>query len=973
MDALTQKLIGLSGRFARLKWDEQDHPRADDGKFGSGGSEDDAEEQAVAAEDSAQERRATIQSARDDLFAAIGENDLENSLADRVAEAGATWNGWSDSGGTHHEGLLVPHEEYDGIASVDRDAAAARLKDDFEAAKALTAEVADKADQALADLGERGILTEAETAELQTVRDALVSRLEKRQAKLGKDSEAVLKAVGRWEKAGDPGAYDESDPASVSRHERWGKASADLIAAADRQQLSLSNLSDAADFGKLFGKADRMLRAHQSAALTKSIASLRDRFARLKGSDWSEQDHPRADDGKFGEGGGSSEDDSSEETPHEQAGREWGERAEERSDRREYLEETQSAVDDWEETNRQGTLSVDAAGEGVKTGTYDHDEFRAAINEHLAATVKILHDVQNSLHTIGADADDLEAFDSLVAAGKKDILAAALAYSGTAKKTAAAAASLAALTETEPDLPDEPEAPDSENLPPEPDADDYDDGEDDEAYQAAQEEYESATAAHEAAEKAHDDWENECAAIEEQHAAKVEDAQTTLDELGEALSGHAAAFDEAVTGLIAAAQETAAAILDGARDDLDTADTADPQPIRKPSTVAPWEGDTTASKLLHLRDRFRKLLKWDEFHHPRDDDGKFGSGGGGGASDGESKPAAKPAPAKPAGKKPAAKKPTKPPKADAAKVHAGIADLLASGEPLNATHVARIATALQGLTVKEIQAVKVKLGLKASGNKAELAQSIAAKAVASVKAKPAAPAAPAPPPAAAPASAAKPPPTPTQAIPAVHPAAIKLRDSLKAAKNLSPEQQAKHAAAIDTVIKRMPRAALDRLAKHVDSVDWHATTKDLTADLAKTSKKVQEAIGRGATVNGCYRGGDQKLVLNGDVKRRSADDIWHKDRENAHETYAHEMAHAVDGPKFEHSHSPEWVAAWKEEIGDVAPAPGQAPKLSKYATSVSHEGWAEFGRLVYGTSTDHAKIAAKFPKCFAYWKKIGVV
>ncbi len=91
--------------------------------------------------------------------------------------------------------------------------------------------------------------------------------------------------------------------------------------------------------------------------------------------------------------------------------------------------------------------------------------------------------------------------------------------------------------------------------------------------------------------------------------------------------------------------------------------------------------------------------------------------------------------------KPAAPaKPAKPPKADAAKVHAGIADLLAAGEPLNATHVAKISVALQGLTVKEIQAVKAKLGITAHGPKAKLAHSIAAQAVARVQAtaKPAA-------------------------------------------------------------------------------------------------------------------------------------------------------------------------------------------------------------------------------------------
>ncbi len=206
-----------------------------------------------------------------------------------------------------------------------------------------------------------------------------------------------------------------------------------------------------------------------------------------------------------------------------------------------------------------------------------------------------------------------------------------------------------------------------------------------------------------------------------------------------------------------------------------------------------------------------------------------------------------------------------------------------------------------------------------------------------------------------------------------HPAAAKIKDTLKGAANLTPEQRAHHAASIDTVVKRMPRGALDRMAKHVDGVVWHADVRELTENLGKVSRKVRESAARGGVVKGFYATTDKELWLDGNVKRKTGDDIWNKDRENAHETYAHEMAHAVDGPDFEHSHGEEWMAAWREEIGDVKPAPTEKPKLSRYATSAPHEGWAEFGRLVYGTNTDHAKIAAKFPKCAAIWKKLGVM
>ncbi len=258
MDALRQKLLGL---VSRLKggFNEQDHPRADDGKFGSGGGGDG-------------EHRATIEAARDDLFQTIGENDFKNSLVDRVEMSGSTW-----------DELLVAHEEYDGIASVDREKVTDQLQDDWKAAKALAAEVTERADMALADLGERGLLTKEETTELQAVRDTLISRLENRQAQLGKDSTVVLKAVDRWEKVGDPGVYNETDPESVARHERWAKASTELIDAADRQQLSLSNVSDAANLDRLHSRADKLLMAHkgQAKSLAQKLHRLRDRFRRM--------------------------------------------------------------------------------------------------------------------------------------------------------------------------------------------------------------------------------------------------------------------------------------------------------------------------------------------------------------------------------------------------------------------------------------------------------------------------------------------------------------------------------------------------------------------------------------------------------------------------------------------------------------------------------------------------------------------
>lgn len=198
-----------------------------------------------------------------------------------------------------------------------------------------------------------------------------------------------------------------------------------------------------------------------------------------------------------------------------------------------------------------------------------------------------------------------------------------------------------------------------------------------------------------------------------------------------------------------------------------------------------------------------------------------------------------------------------------------------------------------------------------------------------------------------------------------------LHAKLDAAHHLSDEHRGKSRVALQYVLGKIPAAAHERLTAHLVDVQFHATAAELTQTIAATSPKVKEAMDRGATVNGVYRQQTKTLVLDGDVPRRAADDLWKKDRSNVHETYAHEISHAIDGPGFPLSGSQEWVDAWQREIGFTRPAPGTA-RLSVYATSAPHEGFAEFGRLVYGTNTNRSAIEKKFPMCAAYWKSQGL-
>lgn len=75
---------------------------------------------------------------------------------------------------------------------------------------------------------------------------------------------------------------------------------------------------------------------------------------------------------------------------------------------------------------------------------------------------------------------------------------------------------------------------------------------------------------------------------------------------------------------------------------------------------------------------------------------------------------------------------------------------------------------------------------------------------------------------------------------------------------------------------------------------------------------------------------------------------------------AHEISHGIDH-RGKLSNSQEWQKAWQEEIY------AEGHPLSDYAASNSIEGFAEFGRAMFG-GMEAENIAKIFPKCLAFWK-----
>jgi hypothetical protein len=80
---------------------------------------------------------------------------------------------------------------------------------------------------------------------------------------------------------------------------------------------------------------------------------------------------------------------------------------------------------------------------------------------------------------------------------------------------------------------------------------------------------------------------------------------------------------------------------------------------------------------------------------------------------------------------------------------------------------------------------------------------------------------------------------------------------------------------------------------------------------------------------------------------------------------AHEIGHALDVSDdrgtFDLSGDPEWIAAWRAEMG--------AGQLSNYARTDEVEGFAEFARHLWGAG---AADTSAFPKCAAYFRRVGL-
>lgn len=346
------------------------------------------------------------------------------------------------------------------------------------------------------------------------------------------------------------------------------------------------------------------------------------------------------------------------------------------------------------------------------------------------------------------------------------------------------------------------------------------------------------------------------------------------------------------------------------------------------------------------------------------------------------------APTAPAAKPKGAAKPD--PKQTVAAVKAQLA-----GDPskLTPAKVKDLAARLDTLTVADLKALKAEHDLKGGKTKAdhvaklvERAKELKKQADAAKKsAKKTAPAPEQPKPAPAPEPAPKP------AAPA-EPHAVQglLVNALNNSPGLSDEQREQFGAALSRVVKAMPQQALDRIKAHLAGIQFHASTADIGPALVETvagrpglsdekRAELRAAVAaqiKGMDLGGVYSQNDRHIHVDGDQHGDFGPGAHTpgRDKMSAHGVYAHELAHAIDGPGHQISTTPEWQDAYREEIEYTAAdrAAKKIPPLSFYGGSKPSEGFAEFARAVYASDVPHAQLVAEFPKATALFKARGL-
>jgi len=189
-----------------------------------------------------------------------------------------------------------------------------------------------------------------------------------------------------------------------------------------------------------------------------------------------------------------------------------------------------------------------------------------------------------------------------------------------------------------------------------------------------------------------------------------------------------------------------------------------------------------------------------------------------------------------------------------------------------------------------------------------------------------------------------------------------------------PEQMQGFNASVRAVLNTFSPKSAERISKSVQKIEVHSDTLSVTRAYAAASR--QRINTQNSRIGGYFAGQKGELVvpLEKDMGDMGPASIL-----------AHELGHAIDfdrdawerkahilDAKFRYSESKlssdtQWQVAYQDEIKYSRQ---HGYRLSEYANKNASEGFAEYARFIF----ENEELAKeKFPKCYAFWQKHGLI
>ncbi len=403
------------------------------------------------------------------------------------------------------------------------------------------------------------------------------------------------------------------------------------------------------------------------------------RAHRIRAGEFDESKHPRADDGKFGQGAGDSGGKEGEEaaakteTKSEKSEKSgevdrsedaYNERQAARDQRESDLDEAQNGIE-----YNVDTTAIDTAFEFLQSSTLAESDFKSA-DELFADAKKSFEDhfKLDVFKAAGASDKELKSAQRLIETGLKNIDRGTVKLKSAAEKLQTVQQEIQAGQDEidaleDPDEPEEPEAVEYPDEPDEPDSEPDKPEEpkrenfaDDDDFESATEDYESELESYNEElatwkisvsdhEKAKAEWEEACKKVDEENESAKEEYEDDHDSWEEEVNANEKARDKWNDKTEPKLQEASEKALEKVSDEYDNLNETIEDSrskvedhlskvysslidgIREEEGADYFDDDEPDSARASRRSRIR--AGFDETKHPRADDGKFGEGGGG--------------------------------------------------------------------------------------------------------------------------------------------------------------------------------------------------------------------------------------------------------------------------------------------------------------------------------------------------------